>query len=101
MECSKLFSGDLPEVTIHIIKYIGNDMPSLHSCILVNRFWCHLAIPILWEDPFSTIYQKEFDRHLHFLDIYLLLLNDDDQKRFKMYKVGHRMNSFSFEPLFN
>src|SRR2546429_4945539 len=65
------------------------------------QFWCCIAIPILWKDPFSTINQKEFDHHLHFLDIYFLLLNDDDKKSFKMYKVGRRMNSFSFEPLFN
>src|SRR5438067_1713067 len=101
MECSKLFSGDLPEMTIHIIKYIGNDISSLHSCILVNQFWCCLTIPILWKDPFSAIFRKKLDHHLHFLDVYFLLLNDDDKKAFRMYKVGHRMNSFSFKPLFN
>ena len=53
MACSKLFSGDLPELINEIIQYFHNDFSTLHSCILVNRLWCRLAIPLLWEDPFS------------------------------------------------
>ena len=53
MVCSKLFSGDLPELIDDIIQYFHYDYKTLHSCILVNRLWCSLAIPLLWEDPFS------------------------------------------------
>ncbi|PKY26740.1 kinase-like protein [Rhizophagus irregularis] len=45
--------GDLPELTNEIIKYFKNDFSTLYSCILVNKFWCRLVIPLLWEDPFS------------------------------------------------
>ena len=55
MACSKLFSGDLPELINEIIQYFRHDFPTLHSCILVNKLWCRLTIPILWEDPFSII----------------------------------------------
>ena len=75
MACSKLFSGDLPELIYEIIKYFQNDFSTLHSCILVNRLWCRLAIPLLWEDPFS-IPTKNFN----FIEIYLNNLNDDDLK---------------------
>ncbi|RGB35799.1 hypothetical protein C1646_758901 [Rhizophagus diaphanus] len=54
MSCSKLFSGDLPELTNEVIKYLQNDHSTLHSCILVNRLWCCLTIPLLWENPFSN-----------------------------------------------
>uniref|UniRef100_U9T5P7 F-box domain-containing protein n=1 Tax=Rhizophagus irregularis (strain DAOM 181602 / DAOM 197198 / MUCL 43194) TaxID=747089 RepID=U9T5P7_RHIID len=50
MSCSKIFSGDLPELIYEIIKYFQNDFSTLHSCILVNRLWCRLAIPLLWEN---------------------------------------------------
>jgi hypothetical protein len=44
MTCSKIFSGDIPELTNEIIQYFRNDFSTLHSCILVNRLWCRLAI---------------------------------------------------------
>ena len=53
MACSKLFSGDLPEISSYIIQNLRNDVSTLHTLALVNRFWCRLAIPLLWEDPFS------------------------------------------------
>src|SRR5581483_4645807 len=53
MSCSKIFSGDLPELIYEIIKYFHDDFKTLYSCILVNRLWCRLAIPLLWEDPFA------------------------------------------------
>ncbi|PKC62013.1 hypothetical protein RhiirA1_465707 [Rhizophagus irregularis] len=67
MSCSKLFSGDLPELTYEVIKYLQNDHSTLHSCILVNRLWCRLTIPLLWENPFSIS-----TRNCNFIiDIYL------------------------------
>ncbi|CAB5094211.1 unnamed protein product [Rhizophagus irregularis] len=77
MTYSKLFSGNselgnLPELICEIIKYFRNDFSTLYSCILVNRLWCRLAIPLLWEDPFS-IYAQNFQ----FIEIYLGNLNED------------------------
>ncbi|GBB85596.1 hypothetical protein RclHR1_01210004 [Rhizophagus clarus] len=74
MACSKLFSGDLPEITEYILQYLRNDLRSLYSCILINRLFCRISIPLLWEDPFSIpLSDKTF---LHFLDIYFSYLND-------------------------
>ncbi|CAB4426568.1 unnamed protein product [Rhizophagus irregularis] len=72
MSCSKIFSGDLPELTFKIMKYFQNDYSTLHSCILVNRLWCRLSIPLLWENPFS-IHAENYN----FIEIYLHSLNDD------------------------
>ncbi|GBB92850.1 hypothetical protein RclHR1_20660003 [Rhizophagus clarus] len=58
MSCSKIFSGDSPELTCEILKYLQKDFSTLYSCILVNRLWCRLAIPLLWEDPFSLPFLK-------------------------------------------
>ncbi|CAB4426533.1 unnamed protein product [Rhizophagus irregularis] len=75
MSCSKIFSGNLPELIYEIIKCFRNDFSTLHSCILVNRLWCRLAIPLLWEDPFSIP-----TKNYNFIEIYLCTLNDDDFK---------------------
>ncbi|PKY21694.1 hypothetical protein RhiirB3_435370 [Rhizophagus irregularis] len=52
--------GRLPELTEEIIQYFRKDFSTLYSCILINRLWCRLAIPLLWEDPIH------FQREIHF-----------------------------------
>ncbi|CAG8717028.1 5265_t:CDS:1, partial [Acaulospora morrowiae] len=36
-----------------IFNLLKDDIKSLHSCILVNRLWCEIAIPYLWAHPFT------------------------------------------------
>ncbi|GBB99711.1 hypothetical protein RclHR1_03600007 [Rhizophagus clarus] len=86
MTCSKLFSGDIPELTNEIIQYFRNDFSTLYSCILVNRLFCRIAIPILWEDPFS-IPTVNYD----FIQIYLHNLNEDDKKKLNQYGIDKKL----------
>jgi hypothetical protein len=95
MACSKILSGDLPEITSEIIQYFRNDFSTLHSCILVNRLWCRLAIPLLWEDPFSLKNPKNY----RYIEVYLHNLNDD-YKTF-LSKRGISNDLFSSSILFN
>ncbi|PKC67371.1 hypothetical protein RhiirA1_534942 [Rhizophagus irregularis] len=85
MACSKIFSGDLAELTEEIIYYFRKDFLTLYSCILVNRLWCRLAIPLLWEDPFSKNYPKNY----HFIEIYLNKLNEDDKAKINEYGIEY------------
>ncbi|CAB5182229.1 unnamed protein product [Rhizophagus irregularis] len=82
MTCSKLFSGDLPELIDDIIQYFHYDYKTLHSCILVNRLWCSLAIPLLWENPFSSP-----TKNYHCIEIYLHYLNDDCKTKLNEYVI--------------
>ncbi|EXX66667.1 hypothetical protein RirG_121590 [Rhizophagus irregularis DAOM 197198w] len=82
MACSKIFSGDLPELTNEIIKCLKKDFSTLYSCILVNRLWCRLAIPLLWEDPFCIPTQN-----YRCIEIYLSYLNENDKKKFDEYGI--------------
>ncbi|RGB39192.1 hypothetical protein C1646_812178 [Rhizophagus diaphanus] len=91
MGCSKILPA-LPEITSEIIQYLQNDFLTLHSCILVNRLWCRLAIPLLWEDPFS----KNRPKNYHFIDIYLNKLNEDDKTKLNEYGI-----TFPSSTLFN
>ncbi|GET62496.1 hypothetical protein GLOIN_2v1885720 [Rhizophagus irregularis DAOM 181602=DAOM 197198] len=83
MSCSKIFSGDLPELTYEVIKYFKTDFSTLHSCILVNRLWCRLAIPLLWENPFSIS-----TGNYNFIEIYLDNLNSDSKTKLSEYKIN-------------
>ncbi|CAB5182250.1 unnamed protein product [Rhizophagus irregularis] len=96
MTCSKIFSGNLPELTYEIVQYFRNDFSTLHSCILVNRLWCRLAIPLLWEDPFS----KEYPKNYHFINICLHKLNDGDKIKLNEYRF-FTGSSFLSNTLFN
>ncbi|GBC22156.2 hypothetical protein GLOIN_2v1881283 [Rhizophagus irregularis DAOM 181602=DAOM 197198] len=95
MACSKLFSGDLPELINEIIQYFHYDYKTLHSCIFVNRLWCRLAIPLLWEDPFSI----KFPKNYYFIEIYLNNLNDDDKVKLNEYIIHNEL--FPLNTLFN
>jgi hypothetical protein len=98
MACSKLFSGDSPEMSTCIIQNLRNNINTLYSLSLVNRFWCRLAIPLLWEDPFSIKYRKNLTSH--FLDTYFLFLNDNDKSKVNKIKP-FKFNSNLQKPLFN
>src|SRR5215218_9115369 len=98
MACSKIFSGDLPEISTFIIQNLRNNFNTLYSLALVNRFWCRLAIPFLWENPFSINYQKNLT--FHFLDTYFLFLNDNDKNKVKEIKFNGFDTSLH-NPLFN
>jgi hypothetical protein len=95
MASTKIFSGDLPEIINEIIQYFQNDFSTLHSCILVNRLWCRLAIPLLWEDPFSLKYPKNY----RYIEVYLNNLNDDDKTQLNEYGISNDL--FSSNILFN
>src|SRR6266496_203810 len=38
---------------------------TLHSCLLVNREWCHLVVPILWRKYPSFLFQREAEKKLY------------------------------------
>ncbi|PKC65317.1 hypothetical protein RhiirA1_461227 [Rhizophagus irregularis] len=87
MACSKIFSGDLPELINEVIQYFRYDYKTLHSCILVCRLWCRLTIPLLWEDPFSMKLPKNY----HFIEIYLHNLNDYDKLKLNEYGISNEL----------
>src|SRR2546430_13197279 len=92
MTCSKLFV--LPELLHEVMQYLRNDFSTLFSCILVNRLWCRLAIPLLWEDPFSTPTED-----YAFIEIYLCNLNNNDKAQ--LYGYGFHINLFPSKFLLN
>src|SRR5947209_4431270 len=52
---SSMASILLVEILTEILKCIKDDYKTLFSCILVNRKWHSISIPILWRNPLYTI----------------------------------------------
>src|SRR5438046_1302425 len=48
---SKLY-GD---VLYLILQELQDDKITLHSCLLVNKTWCEMVIPILWKNPWKNL----------------------------------------------
>jgi hypothetical protein len=95
MACTKILLGDLSEIISEIIQYLRNDFSTLHSCILVNRLWCHLTIPLLWEDPFSLEYPKNY----RYIEVYLHNLSDNNKTQLNVYGISNDL--FPSNTLFN
>ncbi|KAF0557794.1 hypothetical protein F8M41_012253 [Gigaspora margarita] len=67
----KIFMGDMPELMEIILNNLNNEIYSLHSCALVNRHWCKMSIPILWQNPFSLSRNPLFiSKYFSSLDAY-------------------------------
>ncbi|CAG8671186.1 16926_t:CDS:1 [Funneliformis mosseae] len=46
----------LPDDCIYyILKHLQNNHSTLFECLLVNRFWCKVTVPLLYVSPFETI----------------------------------------------
>ncbi|RIB26286.1 hypothetical protein C2G38_2163773 [Gigaspora rosea] len=71
---SKVLMGDMPELMENILNNLNGEIESLYSCTLVNRHWCKISIPILWQDPFS------FDQDPLFISIYFSSLDEEDEQ---------------------
>src|ERR1044071_2976999 len=48
-----------------IFEYLEKDKISLHSCLLVNRLWCEVAVRILWRDVWDFQYDTYYPHGLY------------------------------------
>ncbi|CAG8506397.1 9802_t:CDS:2 [Acaulospora morrowiae] len=61
-----------------IIGYLIDDPGSLYSCLLVNRLWCRIAIPLLWSHPFEHYAFGESAADI--IQIYISCLPEDERQ---------------------
>ncbi|CAG8534275.1 6989_t:CDS:2 [Cetraspora pellucida] len=50
-----------PDCFAVILNHLQDDKATLYSCVLVNRMWCRLTIPILWSRPFNLVSQNKLN----------------------------------------
>ncbi|EXX68272.1 hypothetical protein RirG_106740 [Rhizophagus irregularis DAOM 197198w] len=46
------------DVLLLIFEELQDDSKSLFSCLMVNRLWCEVAVPVLWRNPWSYSEQR-------------------------------------------
>ncbi|KAF0410792.1 hypothetical protein F8M41_008234 [Gigaspora margarita] len=61
------------ECLLEIFNNLRAYHKSLFSCLLVNRFWCRIIVPILWSEPGAHFNDKRL------VKICLLALNAEEQ----------------------
>ncbi|KAF0541536.1 hypothetical protein F8M41_005307 [Gigaspora margarita] len=92
---SKIHISDMPELMENILNNLNNEVCSLYSCILVSRHWCKMAVPILWQDPFS------FNRRFLFISKYFSSLGEDEKFILKECLEEHGINEEFSNTLFD
>ncbi|CAG8741445.1 17049_t:CDS:1, partial [Cetraspora pellucida] len=75
----------LEEVLIPTLEFLEDDIQSLHSCLLVNRFWCRCAVPILWRCPFEDLWSGS---HFKLINSYLECLDESSKDLLREFFCG-------------
>ncbi|RIB18099.1 hypothetical protein C2G38_2086648 [Gigaspora rosea] len=89
---TKIFTGEMPELLESILNNLSNEIHSLYSCAFVNRYWCKMSIPILWQDPFALE-----QRDPSFIYQYFSVLCEDEKLRLKNFGIDIEIS----KPLFD
>jgi hypothetical protein len=71
------------------------DSRSLFSCLMVNRYWCETAIPILWRNPWRYSISYSNENSLYYVITFYLT---DDAKEF-LTEQGIKLPSTSHKSL--
>jgi hypothetical protein len=106
--------SDLIEDCLNIIlDELKDDLNSLYSCILVNRFWCTIGVQILWKNPYDILinryYRKASNRSINkeftpfnkFYNIIIYLLPTSSKQILIENDIISISTPFSSKPLFN
>jgi hypothetical protein len=81
------------DILYPIFEELEDDKMALFSCLLVNRTWCEMIIPILWKDPWE---QLKIGREKSLFTVIISHLSDE--LRIDLSKI--LKNSYK-RPLFN
>jgi hypothetical protein len=83
-----------------IFEHLQDDELSLHSILLVNRFWCKNVLPILWRQPFYLCAKKGASPKL--IETYIQCMDNESKCRLKREcKPLKRKISSIIQPNFN
>ncbi|CAG8788079.1 13625_t:CDS:1, partial [Cetraspora pellucida] len=87
-----------------VLKYLRHDTESLHSCLLVNRLWCELSVPILWKDPWARFFNMPFSKPSFtqpatLINTYIASL--PRESIVKLERNGFNVSSISYTTTFN
>ncbi|RIA99782.1 hypothetical protein C1645_811153 [Glomus cerebriforme] len=79
-----------------IFKHFQDNIPTLYSCLLVNKTWCGIIIPILWKNPWKIL---KFGKEESLLNVIISHLSDEVRNNL-IQNIDFLINSYQ-RPLFN
>jgi hypothetical protein len=80
-----MVQGLSAECLQQIISYLEDDNKSLHSCLLVNRFWCYNTVSTLWSRPWRS-YELTQTSATSLIQTYIDCLSEES--KVKLYNNG-------------
>ncbi|RIA86744.1 hypothetical protein C1645_828810 [Glomus cerebriforme] len=87
------------DVLYLIFEEVRDDKETLHSCLLVNKTWCELIIPILWRNPWKYL---EMENEKFLLNVIISHLSDESKNNLKSQCTANILkNPYQKRPLFN
>ncbi|RIA88629.1 hypothetical protein C1645_826092 [Glomus cerebriforme] len=94
----KIVSALIPDCLTIIFRCLTTNK-DLHSCLLVNKFWANVVVPILWEAPFRNTY--DFIPSCKIIPTYIACLPDESKKILSKEYNGKYKQRLTNTPLFN
>ncbi|CAB4475573.1 hypothetical protein RhiirA1_540251 [Rhizophagus irregularis] len=82
----------------NIFEYLSNDLKALHSCVLVNRKWCQISIPVFWRDPWEYRRVGSLKKSFTIINTFILTLPEESQR--KLLQIEIIQHSFLKKPIF-
>jgi hypothetical protein len=84
-----------------ISKEFHNDNRTIYSCLLVNKTWCEVIVPILWKNPWKYVY-SEHKKRLRKLLVDVIISHLSDEKINKLKNLGYHFSNYLYrKPLFD
>ncbi|PKC01399.1 hypothetical protein RhiirA5_414734 [Rhizophagus irregularis] len=83
------------DILFLIFEELQDDSKSLFSCLMVNRLWCEIVIPILWRNPWC--YDINYSNKSYLFIVIASYLSDDIKK--SIAKLGIQLPSFTHQSL--
>jgi hypothetical protein len=83
------------DILFLVCEELQEDSKSLFSCLMINRLWCEVAVPILWRDPWC--YAINYYNKSSLYSIFTSYLSDDTKEC--LTKQGIQLPSISHKSL--
>src|SRR5213083_800851 len=84
-----------------IFDELEEDKNSLHSCLLVNKEWCNIAVPILWKKYSNVILFKENEESKNLVNTILSCLPPSSRQLLSDIDIKLLSTILLKTPLFN
>lgn len=91
------------DILLSIFTELHDDFTSLHSCVLVNTSWCHIAIPLLWKyisDAYENPFNHEIESREKFYNVIAHFLPNNPDDPLPQNNIILPLNKFQKSPIF-